>query len=172
MNTWVDEGCQKGWLDAGFSSGNFIRTRLTSRMYGYRFVYPDVVLKAADKIRKYCGIDSYPFISGHGTNGIVVSCTMPGGDVYAHKDPRSKDDSLATLRCNVMTRDSDSGGELFVGGVKVDVGVGDLHCYLVSEHEHYVTAVEGVTPRVMWMFGAHVPEADWNSGQIKFGSGT
>jgi hypothetical protein len=52
-----------------------------------------------------------------------------------------------------MTRNSDAGGELYIGGKKIDIGVGDLHCYLPSVVEHYVTEVKGQTSRIMWMFG-------------------
>jgi hypothetical protein len=57
------------------------------------------------------------------------------------------------LRCNVLTRKADNGGELYVGGNKIDINVGDLHCYLPSTVEHYVTEVKGKTSRVLWMFG-------------------
>jgi hypothetical protein len=68
-----------------------------------------------------------------------------------------------------MTQDADAGGNLYIGGEKTDVSVGDLHCYLVSEHEHWVESVQGNTPRIMWMFGAHVPAEDWDSGKIIIG---
>lgn len=174
MNEWVDLGVQNKWLDQGISrnSGqNFhkVDKRVTSRLYADRYAYPDFVLELSDRIRKFCGIQDYPLIEGHGRNGIVVSCTFPGGDVYRHRDPYSgfptRDKS--TLRCNIMTRDSDSGGVLFVGGSQVDIEVGDLHCYLVSDFEHYVTEVQGNTSRVLWMFGAHVPFDDWEDKKIK-----
>jgi hypothetical protein len=86
--------------------------------------------------------------------------------VYKHKDPKSID-GLATLRCNILTQAADAGGILYIEGQQVDVKEGDLHCYLVSEHEHWATEVEGSTPRIMWMFGAHVEANDWNSEKIK-----
>jgi hypothetical protein len=68
-----------------------------------------------------------------------------------------------------MSQAADDGAELFVGGEKVDIKVGDLHCYLASDYEHYVTEVKGNTSRVLWMFGAYVPKEDWENGDIKYG---
>lgn len=169
LNAWTDLGVQNKWLDIGVTHKNLGYTgRFTSRMYGSRYVYPEIVLEISARVRSYCGVSTYPLIAGHGRDGVVVSCTFPDGDVYHHVDPRSES-GIATLRCNVMTRAADAGAVLHIGGQVVDIEVGELHCYLVSEHQHYVTKVEGNTSRVMWMFGAHVPAEDWNSGLIKFG---
>jgi len=166
LNSWAEEGVKNKWLDIGISSNFFTNLRVTSRMYGARYKYPQVALDLSERVRKFVGISAYPFIVGHGRNGVVVSYTYPGGDVYKHKDPKSSD-GLATLRCNILTQKADAGGVLYVDGKQIDINVGDLHCYLVSEHEHWATKVEGNTPRIMWMFGAHVPADDWNSEKIK-----
>jgi hypothetical protein len=168
LNAWVDEGVQNKWLDVGISGNDSqYAKRLTNRMYGRRFEYPQFVLSTANKIRKFCGVDAYPIIEGHGQHGVVVSCTFDGGDVYPHKDPRQW--NFSALRCNVMTRAAYAGAELYVGGQLVDIEVGELHCYLASEFEHRVTEVQGNTPRVLWMFGAAVPAEDWESGKIQVG---
>jgi hypothetical protein len=96
---------------------------------------------------------------GGGRDGAVVSYTLSGGDVYKHTDPM--EGNLHVLRCNVMTQAADAGAELFIGGEKIDVGVGDLHCYLPSDVEHYVTTAEGDTPRIMWMFGYQISKEDF-----------
>ena len=167
LNDWVDEGVKNKWLDFGISrkQSNYTK-RVTSRLYGNRFEYPQIVLDISNRIRKFCGVDSYGLIEGHGRDGVVVSCTFPGGDVYKHQDPKNQNE-LSALRCNVMTRGSDAGGKLYVGGEHIDIEVGELHCYLASDFEHYVTEVEGDTSRVLWMFGAYVPKEDWESGRIK-----
>jgi hypothetical protein len=170
LNAWADLGVQNKWLDAGFSKGVLgTVNRVTSRLYPERFEYPQFVRDISDKIRSFSGVSSYGLIEGHGRDGIVVSCTFTGGDVYAHRDPTSKD-NLATLRCNVMTRSADAGCVLHIDGQVADIEVGELHCYLASEYEHFATPVEGSTSRVMWMFGAHVPAEDWDGGLIKFGA--
>lgn len=167
LNAWVDEGVEKKWLDLGISDGNHAYTkRVTSRLYGYRFEYPQIVLDISNRVRSFCGIGSYALIEGHGKNGVVVSCTFVGGDVYPHKDPLCKE-GLSALRCNIMTRAADAGAELYVDEQLVDIEVGELHCYLATDFEHKVTEVEGQTPRVLWMFGAAVPYSDWEQGSIK-----
>jgi hypothetical protein len=169
LNQWVDEGVRNKWLDVGMSRGDFGYTkRVTNRLYADRFEYPQIVLDISNRIRKFCGVESYDIIRNHGRDGIVVSCTFLGGDVYEHKDPPASHFGSA-LRCNVMTRDSDAGGKLYVGGEYIDIEVGELHCYLASDFKHYVTEVEGNTSRVLWMFGACVPKKDWESGKIKVG---
>jgi hypothetical protein len=57
-----------------------------------------------------------------------------------------------------MTSAADGGGQLMVEGEPVDINVGDLHCYAVSELLHQVSPFEGTTPRIMYMFGAAIPE--------------
>ena len=170
LNTWVDEGVEKKWLDCGISGGYLqYNRRVTSRLYGDRFEYPQIVLDISNRIREYCGVSTYGLIEGHGRDGVVVSCTFDGGDVYLHRDPKSEA-GLSALRCNVMTRKADAGGVLYLEGQPVDIEVGELHCYLASNFSHQVAEVKGETPRVLWMFGAYVPSQDWESGAIKVGA--
>ena len=168
LNEWAVEGIKHGWLDMGISRGDLTRTRLTSRMYGARFTTPEIVVTVSEKIRRYVGVQDYPLIAGHGRDGVVVSCTYNNGDVYEHQDPRSPT-GLATLRCNVMTQKPVSGGLLHLEGQEVPLEAGDLHCYLASEHRHLVTKVSGDIPRILWMFGAHVPLEDWDFKKIERG---
>ncbi len=171
LNKWTILGVRNKWLDFGITSNyQKIETRLTNRFYGSLFTYPEKVLEISDKVRDVVGVANYPLIEGHGKNGIVVSYTMPRGDVYKHKDPKSKE-GLSTLRCNILTQKAEQGGVLFVEGKQINIEVGDLHCYLVSDHEHWATEVKGNTPRIMWMFGAHVPSDDWNNKKIKVNDG-
>lgn len=169
LNDWVNIGISESWLDRGSTGFNktLYRTRLTSRFYGHRFITPPEVLKISEKVRRFVGVDAYPLAVGHGKDGVVVSCTFSGGDVYKHVDPPSYQ-NLATLRCNVMTQKPEVGGILYVEDRPVPLDAGDLHCYLVTEHSHHVTTVGGDTPRILWMFGACVPKEDWNSNRIKF----
>jgi hypothetical protein len=162
LNDWVDLGVKNKWLDLGISrnSGWKYNKRVTTRNYGNRFDYPPLVHQVFNKITNKLELQDLPkSVTGAGKDGVVVSCTFPGGDVYPHKDP--KEGELEVLRCNIMTRNSDDGGELFIGGKKINVGVGDLHCYLPSDTEHYVTEVKGQTPRIMWMFGYQIAKEKW-----------
>jgi hypothetical protein len=155
------------WIKTGITNGNNeIKNRFTSRMHMNSYEYPQVVLDISDRIRTFLNIDSFPIIDGHGKDGVVVSYTLKGGDIYAHKDPRSAD-GLPTYRCNILTQPNEDGCDLYVDGKKIDIEVGDLHCYMVSELEHYVTEAKGTTPRIMWMFGAHIPKTHWEEYGVK-----
>ena len=154
-------GVQEKWIGPGLSRGKFnYQKRYTSRMHMYGKKYPSYVIGISNKIREFMNIDQYPLIINHGSEGVVVSVTFNGGDVYEHCDPRS-DKGWTTFRCNVMTQAPEDGGKLYIEDELIDLKVGDLHCYYASEQKHYVTEVEGNTPRVLWMFGAHRPLKDY-----------
>jgi hypothetical protein len=154
LNAWVNKAVENKWLDVGMSRGSgwSYKDRLTTRNYGQRFDYSNLVYEVFEKITDTLNLQGVPkSVIGGGKNGVVVSCTFPNGDVYPHKDPMEGE--FHVLRCNVMTQAADDGAELFIGGKKINIDVGDLHCYLPSNVEHYVTKVQGNTPRIMWMFG-------------------
>lgn len=148
--------------------GGNTTVRYTSRLHPELYEYPQWVLDLSTQIRTYCGVANYSIISGQGKNGIVTNYTPPTGDVAVHRDAQSAD-GLAALRCNVVTQQADLGGVLYIGGQEVPLNAGDLHCYLVSEYDHYVTEVQGNTVRINWIFGAYVPANAWESGEIVVG---
>lgn len=160
LNNWVDIGVKNKWLDKGYDKPSSLVNdaawnydkRLTTRNYGDRFNYPKIVYDVFKKITDFLELsDLEKSVSGRGKDGVVVSCTFHGGNVFPHKDP--KEDLLEILRCNIMTRSADFGGVLFIDNKEININVGDLHCYLPSLVEHYVTTVNGNTQRVLWMFG-------------------
>jgi hypothetical protein len=160
LNDWVDLGVENKWLSFGNSEG-----RVTTRNYGEKFEYPNIAYEVFDKITNKLSLqDLSKSVIGKGKNGIVASCTFPKGNLYVHTDP--KEGELEVLRCNIMTRSAESGGELYVGGNKIDINVGDLHCYLASTVEHYITEVKGKTSRVMWMFGYQCSQERFNKLNI------
>lgn len=155
LNDWVELGVKNEWLGKGLNVATMgwdCKTRFTTRNYADRFDYPTVVYEVSDKITQALNIqDLQKSVIGGGKDGIVVSYVLPNGDVHKHMDPKEGD--LEVLRCNVLTSAADAGGYLVVNGKKIDIEVGDLHCYLASNVEHEVTTVEGDTPRILWMFG-------------------
>jgi hypothetical protein len=166
LNTWVEKGVEKKWLDAGISRNSEwnYQDRVTTRNYGDRFEYPPIAYQISKRITDFLGLHDLPkSIVGGGKDGIVVSCTFPNGDVYPHQDPM--EDQFHVLRCNVMTQAADDGAQLFIGGKKIDIDIGDLHCYLPSNIKHYVTTVKGKTPRIMWMFGYQISIEKFNTLQ-------
>jgi hypothetical protein len=155
LNDWVDLGVEKKWLDKGASPGDTWENykRLTTRNYQDRFNYPQLVYDVSNSITKQLNIaDLSKSIVGGGKDGIVVSYMLAGGDTTFHTDPKENND-LEILRCNILTRKPDNGGVLVIGTRKIELEVGDLHCYLPSTISHYVTETSGNTPRVLWMFG-------------------
>jgi len=154
LNSWVEQGVKDKWLDRGISRGSnwSYEKRLTTRNYADRFEYPAIVYDVFGSITKELDVtDLSKSVTGGGKDGVVVSYTVAGGDTYAHIDP--KEGRLEVLRCNVLTRKPTDGGVLFVGGEQIDLNVGDLHCYLPSTVEHYVTETKGNVSRILWMFG-------------------
>jgi hypothetical protein len=154
LNAWAQEAVKRKWLDLGSSRdlGWKYAYRLTTRPYGHRFEYPATVHKIFEQITNALQLDDLPKSTfGGGRDGVVVSYTFPEGDVYRHYD--RMEDQQHVLRCNVMTQAADSGAKLYINEEHIDIDVGELHCYLPSNVPHYVTRVEGKTPRIMWMFG-------------------
>jgi len=169
LNSWVYQGVENKWLDLSYQmagKGGY-DLRLTSRLYSDRYEYPEFVRTLSSRIRHHVGIDSYPLIEGHGRDGVVVSYTKPTGTVYRHQDGKSRLGESA-LRCNILTQAPDAGGKLIVNDQQIDIGVGDLHCYLASKYLHHVTEVKGDTPRIMWMFGSYVPEDVWENNDFLY----
>jgi hypothetical protein len=168
MNEWIKIAVKNKWLDVGLDpsveSWGY-KKRLTSRKYYGRFEYPKIVYDVSDRITNFLGLQNYPKSINGGRGGIVVSCTKSGGDVYLHKDPM--ENNLHVLRCNIMTSSASSGGELYIGGKKINIKTGDLHCYLPSDVEHYVTENTGERARIMWMFGYQMSKEDFQSKFFK-----
>ena len=157
LNAWVNLAVENKWLDSGrntTASWN-MTTRLTTRVYGHRFEYPQIVYDIFKQITDALGLHNlHKSVVGGGRDGVVVSCTYADGDVYEHTDPMEGDNHV--LRCNIMSQKAESGAALYIGGKHVDIEVGELHCYLPSAVPHYVTTAQGQTPRIMWMFGYQV----------------
>jgi hypothetical protein len=154
------QGLKDGWFQKGYDEGHKITSkRYSNRMTMINHEYPEKILEINRRIKETLGLQNKPIIADHGKDGIVISISFEEGDVYSHKDPRSND-GLITYRCNILTQAAESGAQLYVEEELIEVEEGDLHCYAVSELEHRVTAIEGKTPRIMFMFGAHLTEQE------------
>jgi hypothetical protein len=154
------------WFGFGLSHNVFIDTRLTTRLYMENKTYTQEVLDVSKKVRAFVGVDKFPLIYDHGSNGVVVSITYQNGDVPIHQDPKSAK-GLPAYRCNILTQTNEDGAELYVDGKKINVEAGDLHCYMASELPHFVTTAKGKTPRIMYMFGAYIPKEYWCEYEFK-----
>jgi hypothetical protein len=173
LNDWTKEAVEKEWLSYSKTTGGmYTRLRKTTRLYGDRFEFPQFVRDLRDRVKKFVDIEQYETLP-HYKDGVLTSFVYPGGDVYKHIDTAvvcNMDPKMATLHCNIVTKEATKGCEIYVEGQKIDAKAGDLHCYLVSRHEHWVTKNEGFTPRIIWMFGVILPADEWNNGNIKIGA--
>jgi hypothetical protein len=162
LNRWVYKAIDLKWLDSGITTNGIVyQDRLTTRLYSNRFEkYDDLAYIIRDRIRTVLKIENLPIsMFGGGKHGIVVSNTLPRGDVYLHSDP--KEGLIDVLRCNIITQSAKLGAELTVAGKIYDVKAGDLHCYLASKYPHKVSTVEGDRSRILWMFGFQISDSDW-----------
>lgn len=159
LNDWTDFAAENGILGKSLnpkfvSEWNYDK-RLTSRNYGSTTVYPEIVYKIYNNITEFLNLQHLPRgVAGGGRDGVVVSLTYPGGDLYEHMDPKEPNGEV--LRCNILTRKPTSGGILYINDHKVNLEVGELHCYLPSMLPHRFTEVSGDISRVMWMFSYQI----------------
>lgn len=171
LNAWVREAIAQGQIGHGVTTDRHYtdthrvasRLRYTSRMYGGNYQYPQLVRNLHVQIEAEFGLTKWHNPQHmHGRDGVVVSATMPGGDVYLHKDPVDSQAPKETLRCNILTSETE-GGEIIVAGKTYFLNKGDMMQYLVSRHEHEVKPVQGVDGdfRIMWMFGWYVDGDEW-----------
>lgn len=175
MNAFVDTAIRDGKMGLGVTpegpNGVFVlkQSRFSTRVPWDGFKYPQVVFDVRRQITDMLGLqDVAQHVAGAGSEGIIVNCMHRGADIYEHVDGKNENDSsLDLLRCNVMSRASDDGGELVIEGRTIPLSAGDLHCYLASTVRHRVTTVRGATPRVQWLFGYWIKRADWMSREEK-----
>jgi hypothetical protein len=164
LTNWAVDNADVQFVDG--VSGNWdtkeftrVKTRRTNRMSA-NIVYPDLVYTIQNRLR-----ETFPLIKGseviglHGKDGVVVSITYDGGNVYRHKDPSTEEQVPGTvaLRFNILVSAADSGGVIHVEDEVYELRAGDLMAYAVSENYHSVDACFGTTPRIMFMFGFCVP---------------
>jgi hypothetical protein len=136
-----------------------LKTRLTNRL-AKNILYPDLVYAIQSRLREtFPLIKDAEVIERHGRDGVVVSITYDGGDVYRHKDPATNDQVPGTvaLRFNILASAADSGGLIHVEDATYALNAGDLMAYEVSENFHSVETCSGSSPRIMFMFGFCVP---------------
>ena len=155
-DTQFVDGVSGNWDTKEFTK---VKTRRTNRM-ATNILYPDLVYTIQQRLREtFPLIKDLEVIKEHGKDGVVVSITYNGGDVYRHKDPSTEQQVPGTVafRFNILTSAADSGGVIHVGDEVYELQAGDLMAYAVSENYHSVDTCFGSSPRVMFMFGFCVP---------------
>lgn len=155
-----------GYLESGVLLQNGSEGRYTTRCVDEDFKFDGFVYEISNRIREAAGVQKYKLEKGKGSNGVGLAVTLNNGYLKLHVDPRSLE-GFVTYRCNVFSQKSDAGGELVIYDKVADLDIGDVHCFAASEEPHIVMPSKGTTPRILWMFGAHIPVADWESEKIK-----
>lgn len=116
--------------------------------------YPQSVYDMRARIRALLELSAPIYEEGHGIDGIVASYMLPGARLPAHTDPRPPAPRSHVFRCNVVLAGAPQ--EIVVADRDYKVGRGDMMCYLVSKHAHYMPPVQEL--RALLMFGFVVPE--------------
>lgn len=165
LNSVTQYGYDNGQMTLGINT----ELRYTSRLNTSLYTYPQGVLDLATRIRTYCGVASYPIITGQGTDAIVTNYMLTNADIFSYQAQQNPNTGAAQFWAFVVTQASDGGAILQLNGVDYPVEVGELYCYLTSEVNQYTTHLTGTTPRICWMFGNWVPAADWENGTIVYG---
>jgi hypothetical protein len=147
--------------------GNRTTLRYTSRLDTTLYTYPQSVFDIAAQVRTYCGVSTYPVISGQGSDGIVTTYMPTGADIFSYQAPLIE--GQGQLWSFVVTQQTEAGGVTQINGVDYPVDQGDLLVYLTSNNTQYTTPVTGNTTRICWSFGNLVPTDAWESGQIVVG---
>ena len=172
LNEWIHDAIDTKKIDHGITTSGDYRDhhrevaplRYTSRMYADRFEYPQLVRDIHAQIENEFNLSKWHEpMHTHGRDGVVVSATLPGGDVYLHLDPVN-DFGKEVLRCNILTSETE-GGLIWVNDETYTLKKGDMMQYLVSRHEHKVEPVVGNEGdlRIMWMFGWNVDGDEWEA---------
>jgi hypothetical protein len=162
LTDWIETSKQRNLLCDGISRKNDIPITVKSRFTSRMTDIPNIPLvdELFQKIRDAVGLETHDrSTGGHGTEGLVYSYTLPGGDVYEHSDPFVSD--LHTLRCNIAVSMPEVGAQLYIADTHQPYETGDLTCYLVTRDKHRVTTCIGTKPRILLMFGFLISEQEW-----------
>jgi hypothetical protein len=163
LNLWTTYALKHDWLDKGIDRTGDPRepNRYSTHGNPHKFGrYPDIAYSIYDRISKFLDLRRMDkSVTNGGKDGIVVSCTLLGGDIFKHIDVREPG-NFHLLRCNILTQAPEIGGQLVVNGNKIDVEIGDLHCYINTKYQHSVSLVQGNINRILWMFGYQISEGD------------
>jgi hypothetical protein len=175
LNTWMITNIESGNIRFGvtntpgthYSEHKRVASplRYTTRTSVGLFEYPQLVRDIHARIESDYNLTQWAEPKHiHGQDGVVASATLPGGDVYLHKDGVDGQEPKHTLRSNILTSATE-GGLIWVNGESYTLQKGDMMQYLPSKYEHRVEPVVGNPGdlRIMWMFGWYVNGDEWET---------
>jgi hypothetical protein len=161
---WMEDSIEKGVLSAGLSRGKGGYTGRKTTRFNPNPKFPKVAFDIQKRLINSFEWTDKAMIEPIAGGGMIAVVTYPGGDTYKHRDPKILGSSV---RFNIILQKPTSGGELYVEGQNFSGDERELHCYNVTENEHWVTEVGGDIPRYLWIFGMIMPYKDWEDGHIK-----
>ena len=168
LNAWMRGNISKGNIEHALAKHNDGNKRYTSSLrYSTRqskdYEYPQLVRAIHKQIETDFNLAKWAEPKHlEGKDGVVVSATMPDGDVFEHIDGVGGQEPKHTLRCNILTSET-KGGLIWVNGESYQLKKGDMMQYLTSKYKHSVDKVIGQDGdlRIMWMFGWYVDGDEW-----------
>jgi hypothetical protein len=166
LNEFTLNGIREGSFTEGVASKhlNPPNVQMVTR-FSPKTVFPKVALDIQNKLKVLLGLEDKDIHTFFHPTSIVVNCSFAPARVFRHKDHKQND--LSLLRCNVLSSAPEAGGVLHVEDKPIEQPELSVYFCLVTDYYHYVTAVEGDKPRILWQFGFNVDKEAWESGQIK-----
>ena len=154
---WMDNS---GYLVKGFSRGEYdYELRYNTRLHRGLVVFPKVAYDIQKRIMELYGFKTEDIDRAREGSGMVAVKTFVGGDTHKHTDHTNSGGHA--VRLNVLLQKPDKGGVLHIEGERVDLEERELHGYMATAHEHWVTEVEGDNPRHIWIFGFEIDKDNW-----------
>jgi hypothetical protein len=128
-------------------------------------VFPKTALDIQNRLKTLLSLQDKDIHTLSHDTSIIVNCSFAPARVIKHRDGGQY--GLSLLRCNVLSSAPEAGGLLHVEDTPIEQNELSVYFCLVTDYYHYVTAVEGNKPRILWQFGFNVEKEAWESGQIK-----
>ena len=153
---WMDNS---GKLVKGLSRGEYSYTdRMTTRLNPEVIRFPDEAYAIRRRIMDIYNMKSSDVGSVAHGDGMIAVKTFSGGDTYKHTDPTDNGEHQITM--NILLQNSTEGGLLHILDAPVPLEERELHCYVATRHEHFVTPSKGDT-RYMWIY--RFKETGWQN---------
>ena len=170
LNKWTSDHYKEPYFADPKMNSDDHQTRFTTRhahnrskdYWDYKIKYPKEVYNIQKKLFEFLKIDKEQIIPSPSFNdGIVTTVAFSPGSCSEHVDPIYYNNTC-TLHCNFITQNSENGGITYIEGVPYETDERDLIMYVASDLKHRVTAIEGKTPRILWVFGFSIFEHQLN----------
>ena len=161
LNKWTSNHYKEPYFCDPTMNHDNHQTRFTTRhaynrskdYQNYIIKYPKEVYDIQKRLIEYIRVKEDQIIPFPSFNdGIVTTVAFSPGSCVEHVDPIYYNNTY-TLHCNFITQNSEHGGITYIEGVPYETDERDLIMYVASDLKHRVTAIDGKTPRILWVYG-------------------